>query len=172
MSKSTNENTSKTSKNLTPLPLQLILNIFNTSIHCSRERCAATTQINSTIYHSFLSCQPLGAPNNLAPTRTGNRIHDPHGIFNFSNRGITGFSIKKLQTQFELKDSKNIHCKNFELWRPLLDYLVFAGSVNLESFVLSILEKRVWVLLVWIWVQFVDDVRNSLSSAQSQINFN
>ena len=168
MSKLTNENTSKTSKNLTPLPLQLILNIFNTSIYCSRERCAATTQINSTIYRSFLWCQPLGAPDHLAPTRTGNRIHDLHGIFNFSNRGITGFSIKKLQTQFELKDSKNIHCKNFELWRPLLDYLVFAGSVNLESVVLSILEKRVWV---WIRFQFVDDVRNSLSSEQSQINF-
>ena len=93
MSKLTNENTSKTSKNLTPLPLQLILNIFNTSIHCSRERCAATTQINSTIYHSFLSCQPLAAPQTISPTRTGNPIHDFHGLVNFLNKGIKGYGI-------------------------------------------------------------------------------
>ena len=93
ISKLTNKNTRGTSKNVTPLPLQLTLNTFNTSRHCSIERCAATTQINSTIYHSFLSCQPLAAPQNMSPARTGNSIHDSHGIFNFSNRGITGFGI-------------------------------------------------------------------------------
>ena len=40
---------------------------------------------------------------------------DPHEIFNFSNRAITGFGIKKLQTQFKLKDSRNIYYDNFEL---------------------------------------------------------
>ena len=79
------------------------LNIFNTSIHYSIERFAATTHINSTIYHSFLSYQPLAAPQNISTTRTGNLIHDPHGIFNFSNRGITGFGISKLRTKLELK---------------------------------------------------------------------
>ena len=94
MSKLTNKNTSETSKNVTSLPLQLTLNTFNTSVHCSIERCAATTQINSTIYHGFfLSCQPLATPQNMSPTRTGNPIHDLHGMFNFSNRGITGFCI-------------------------------------------------------------------------------
>ena len=79
MSKLTNENTSETSKNVTPLPLRVILNTFNTSIHCSIERRAATAQINPTFYHSFLSCQPLAAPQNMSPTRTGNPTHDPHG---------------------------------------------------------------------------------------------
>ena len=39
----------------------------------------------------------------MSPTRTGNPIHDPGGIFNFL----------KVQTKFELKDSKNICYKNF-----------------------------------------------------------
>ena len=39
----------------------------------------------------FLSCQLLAAPQNISPTRTGNPIHDPHGMINFSNRGVTGF---------------------------------------------------------------------------------
>ena len=85
--------TSETSKNVTPLPLQLTLNTFNTPIHCSIERCAATTQTSSIIYDSFLSCQPLAAPQNMSPTRTGNPIYDPHGIFNFSNKSIAGFGI-------------------------------------------------------------------------------
>ena len=49
---------------------------------------SATAQINSTIYQNFLSCQPLASPQNMSPTRIGNPIHDPHEIFNFSNRGI------------------------------------------------------------------------------------
>ena len=93
MSKLSIKNTSETSKNLTSLPLQLTLNTFNTLMHCSIERCATTTQINLTIYHSFLSCQPLAAHQNMSPTRTGNPIHDPHGIFNFSIRGITSSGI-------------------------------------------------------------------------------
>ena len=101
MSKLTNNNTSETSKNVTPLLLQLTLNTFNTSMHSSIERYAATTQINSTIYHSFLSWQPLAAPQNMSPTRTGSPIYDPQGIFNFSNRGITDFGIQKLQIKFE-----------------------------------------------------------------------
>ena len=88
MSKLTNKDTSETSKNETPSQIQLIR-----SIHCSIEKCAATTQINSTIFRSFISCQLLAAPQNMSPTRTGNPIHGPHGIFNFSNRGITGFVI-------------------------------------------------------------------------------
>ena len=72
MPKLADNNTSATSKNVTPLPLQLPLNTFNTPIHCSIERFAATTQINSTIYHSFWSCQPLVAPQNMSPTRLGN----------------------------------------------------------------------------------------------------
>ena len=32
--------------------------------------------------------QPLGAPQNMSPAETGNPIHDPHRIFNFSNRAI------------------------------------------------------------------------------------
>ena len=93
MSKLTNKNTNDTSKTKTSLPLQLTLNTFNTSIHCSIERCAATTHINSTICHRFLWCQLLAGPQNMSPTRTGNPFHDPHGIFNFSNRVTTGFGI-------------------------------------------------------------------------------
>ena len=93
MFKLTNKNTSETSKNVAPLPLQLTLNTFKTSMHWSIERSAATTQINSTIYHGFLSCQPLVALQNMSPNRTDNIIHDRHGIFNFSNRDITGFCI-------------------------------------------------------------------------------
>ena len=66
------KSTSETLKNVTPLPLKLTLNTFNKSIHCSIESRAGTTQINSTIYHSFLSCQPLTTPQNMSPTRTGN----------------------------------------------------------------------------------------------------
>ena len=62
---------------------------------------------------------------------------------NFSNRGIKGFGHWKLQAKFEWKDSENIHYDNFELWRLALDYLVFVGSVNLGSFVLSIYRNRV-----------------------------
>ena len=83
MSNLTNKNTSEIFKNVAPLPLQLTLNVFNTLIHCSIERCAATTQINSTIYHFFLSCQPLATSQDMSPTRAGNPIHAPHGIFNF-----------------------------------------------------------------------------------------
>ena len=137
MSKLTNKNSSKTWKNVAPLPLQLTLNTLNTLIHCSIEWCAKTTQNNSTIYHSSLSCKTLAAPDDMSPTRTGNPIHDPGGIFNFL----------KVQTKFELKDSKNIYYKNFELWRSLLDYLISVVSVNLESFVLSIYKNSAWVLL-------------------------
>ena len=57
MPKLTNKNTKKTSKNLTPLNLQLILNthtrywcVTYTSIHCSIKRCVATTQIMVSEY--------------------------------------------------------------------------------------------------------------------------
>ena len=65
MTKLTNKNTSEISQIVTPLPLQLT---------CSTDRCATTTQINLTIYHSFFSCHPLAAPQNMSPTRTGNPI--------------------------------------------------------------------------------------------------
>ena len=41
----------------------------------------------------FLSCQPLAAPQNISSIRTGNPIHDPHGMINFSSRGVTDFGI-------------------------------------------------------------------------------
>ena len=91
MSKLTHKNTRETLKNVATFLLQLTLNIFKT-IHFSTERCAITSQINSTIYHSYLSCQPLAAPQNISPTRSDNPIHDPHrkqGHY----RGITGFGI-------------------------------------------------------------------------------
>ena len=43
-------------------------------------------------------------------TSETSKYADPHGIFNFS-----GFGIWKLQTYFELKDSKKIHYENLEL---------------------------------------------------------
>ena len=46
MSKLTNKHIGETSKNATPLSLQLTLNTFNTLEYCSIERCGATTQIN------------------------------------------------------------------------------------------------------------------------------
>ena len=63
--------------------------IQHVNMSFSREMFA-TAQINSTIYHNFLSCQPLASSQNMSPTRTGNPIHDPHGIFNFLNKGIFG----------------------------------------------------------------------------------
>ena len=75
----------------------------------------------------------------MSLTRTDNPIHDSHGIFNFSKRALQGLKSKNTE--------RNIHCDNFELGRSLLDYLVFVGSVNLGSFVLSIYKNRVWVLL-------------------------
>ena len=50
MSKLTNKNTNKISKNLTPSNLQLTLNTCNTSLHCSIKRYAATTQIKVSEY--------------------------------------------------------------------------------------------------------------------------
>ena len=55
------------------------------------QKAVCTQRVNSTIYHSFSSCQPLAASQNTSPTRTGNPIHDPHGMINFSKRGVTGF---------------------------------------------------------------------------------
>ena len=75
MSKFNKKNTSETSNNITKLPLQLTLNALNISIYRSIERCAATTQINSTIYTVFLSYQPLAAPQNMSPIRTGNQYN-------------------------------------------------------------------------------------------------
>ena len=37
---------------------------------------------------SFLSYQPLTAPQNMSPTRTDNPIHDPHGTFNSQTGAI------------------------------------------------------------------------------------
>ena len=34
-----------------------------------RKVCVTTTQINSTMQHIFLSCQPLAAPQILSPTQ-------------------------------------------------------------------------------------------------------
>ena len=44
-----------------------------------------------------LLCQPLAARQNISPTRIGNPIYDPHGMINFSNRGVTGFWYLKTQ---------------------------------------------------------------------------
>ena len=46
---------------------------------------------NLIIYYSFLLYQLLAAPQNISATRIGNPIYDPHGMINFSNRGVTGF---------------------------------------------------------------------------------
>ena len=62
-----NKTTSETSENVALWPLYLTLNTFNISIHCSIQTCAATTQINWTIYHSFLSCQPLNSTQKISP---------------------------------------------------------------------------------------------------------
>ena len=48
----------------------------------------------------FLSCQSLAAPQNISPSRTGNPIHDPHGMINFLNRGVTGFWYLKIGSGF------------------------------------------------------------------------
>ena len=85
---------------------------FNMSLFCLKGY--SETFIQSLIT-SFLLCQPLGASQNISLIRTGNSIYDPHGMINFSNRGITGFGILNLQTKFELKDSKYIYYENFEL---------------------------------------------------------
>ena len=55
------------------------------------QKTVCALRVNLTIYHSFSSCQPLAASQNIAPTRTGNPIHEPHGMINFSNRAVTGF---------------------------------------------------------------------------------
>ena len=73
-----------------------------------RRHVPATTQINSTIYQSFLWCQQVATPQNISPSRTGYSIYDPQRVLNFSNMGIRGFGIYKFQTKFELKNSKII----------------------------------------------------------------
>ena len=83
-----------TSENVTLLPLQLTLNIFNTLIHFSNKTCATNAQIGSTIYHSFSSCQPLAATQNLSPTTTGNPIHDLYGILT-SKTGTSQVLVSK-----------------------------------------------------------------------------
>ena len=55
------------------------------------QKTVCALRVNLTIYHSFSSCQPLAASQNISPTRTGNPIHDPHGMINFSKREVTGF---------------------------------------------------------------------------------
>ena len=61
-------------------------------MHCSIERCLQMRRLIE-LFISFLSRQPLAAPKNMSPTRTGNPIYDFHEIFNFSNRSTTGFGI-------------------------------------------------------------------------------
>ena len=92
--KLTIKNTRETLKNVIPLPLKLTLNTFNTSIHCSIERRAGTTQINSTIYHSFFIMSAANHTSEYATKQNWQSIHDTHGIFSFSNSGITGFGIQ------------------------------------------------------------------------------
>ena len=55
--------------------------------------CVATRQINLTIKHVFLSCQPLSTPQHLSPARTHNPIYQPYKTINFLNKGITSFGI-------------------------------------------------------------------------------
>ena len=125
MPKLADNNTSATSKNVTPLPLQLPLNTFNTPIHCSIERFAATTQINSTIYHSFWSYQPLVAPQNMSPTRLGNT---PVWAFKYSMRVVNmifmtfmeylTFQTEALYSFWYLKTPKKIWIKTFQKYSP------------------------------------------------------
>ena len=61
---------------------------FNMSLFCFK-KCSET--LIQSFYHSFLSCQPLAASQYNSATRIGNPIYDPHGMINFSNRGVTGF---------------------------------------------------------------------------------
>ena len=108
-----NKNASETSKNAAMRSLQLTLNKFSISIHYSIiKTCAATTQINSTIHHSFLSCQPLVAPQNISTTRTRNLFYDPHWIFNFSNRGIK-FWYLKIPNKIWIKRCQNNSLRKF-----------------------------------------------------------
>ena len=55
--------------------------------------CVATTQINLTTKHIFLSCQPLSTSRNLSPARTRNPSYHPHKTINFQNKGIPSFGI-------------------------------------------------------------------------------
>ena len=65
------------------------------------------TQISSTIYHSFLSRQPLATSQGMSPTATGSPIHDPYRIFSFSNRGMTGrFWYLKTPSKIGIKRTK------------------------------------------------------------------
>ena len=70
------------------------------------KKTVCALRVNLTIYHSFSSCQPLAASQNISPTRTGNPIHEPHGMINFSNRAVTGF--------WHLKTSNKIWIKRFQ----------------------------------------------------------
>ena len=92
-----------------------------------RQMCVATTQINSTIKHIFLSYQPLVASQNLSPTQTRDPIYHPHKTFNFSDKSIPSFSVWKPQIKLELKDSTDFHWQNFELKKFCLDYSIFVS---------------------------------------------
>ena len=53
----------------------------------------ATTQINLTIKHTFLSCHPLSTPQNLSLAQTYNPFYHHHKTINFLNKGIPSFGI-------------------------------------------------------------------------------
>ena len=57
------------------------------------QKTVCALRVNSTIYHSFLSCQLLAASQNMSPTRTGNPIHDPHEMTDFSKGELQVFGI-------------------------------------------------------------------------------
>ena len=64
---------------------------FNMSLFCLLKYSEILIQSFIAVLH--LSHLPLAAPNNISRTRTVYLIHDPQGIINFSNRGVTGFGI-------------------------------------------------------------------------------
>ena len=130
------------------MPIQLTLsavNIMYQYIVQFRQVYVATTQINSTIYHIFLSCQPLVAPQNFSPTQTCNPICHRHKTFNFSEKGIVSFNVENLQMKLELKDSRNGHWWNFELQKSWLEYSIFVSFL-----VLSVCKNR--FLLSYVFV--------------------
>ena len=95
------KNTSVTSNFVALLHFLYVVYIVNFEhIECNvqyifqfRQMYVATTQINLTIKHIFLSSQPLFTPHNLSPARTQNSIYHPHKTINFLNKSTPSFGI-------------------------------------------------------------------------------
>ena len=129
--------------------------------------------LNSIIYHSFLSHQPLAPPHNISPTRIGNPIDDPHGMINFSNRSVTGLWYLKTPNKIWIKRFQKYSSPEFWIMKVVTGLFSFCRFCQFWIFCSEDLQKLgLASLRVWNWIrfQFVDDVRYSLSSPQNQIN--